>query len=55
MVLFLLLGFHSCGYANHSATRILILGDSLSAAHGLLMPVLAGKQLMAACNACPDY
>jgi acyl-CoA thioesterase-1 len=35
MVLFLLLGFHSCGYANHSATRILILGDSLSAAHNI--------------------
>jgi acyl-CoA thioesterase-1 len=35
MTLFLLLGFHSCGYANHSATNILILGDSLSAAHNI--------------------
>jgi len=31
----LLLGFHSYGYANHSATKILILGDSLSAAHNI--------------------
>ena len=31
----MLLGFHNCGYANHSATRILILGDSLSAAHNI--------------------
>ena len=35
MVLFLLLGFHTCGYANHTATSILILGDSLSAAHNI--------------------
>jgi acyl-CoA thioesterase-1 len=35
MVLFLLLGFQSSGYANQSATRILILGDSLSAAHNI--------------------
>ena len=31
----LLLGFHSYSYANHSATKILILGDSLSAAHNI--------------------
>ena len=31
----MLLGFHTCGYANHSATSILILGDSLSAAHNI--------------------
>jgi len=31
----LLLGFHNYGYANHSATNILILGDSLSAAHNI--------------------
>ncbi|MBT8434210.1 MAG: arylesterase [Gammaproteobacteria bacterium] len=35
MVLVLLLGYHSCGYANGSATRILILGDSLSAAYNI--------------------
>ena len=35
MTLFLLLGFHSYAYANHSATNILILGDSLSAAHNI--------------------
>ncbi len=29
------MGFHTCGYANHSATNILILGDSLSAAYNL--------------------
>jgi acyl-CoA thioesterase-1 len=33
--LFVLLGFHTCGYANHSAISILILGDSLSAAHNI--------------------
>lgn len=33
--LFLLLGFHSCAFANHSANSILILGDSLSAAHNM--------------------
>ena len=31
----MLLGFHACGYANHSAISILILGDSLSAAHNI--------------------
>jgi len=31
----LLLGFYSGGNANHSATNILILGDSLSAAHNI--------------------
>ena len=31
----MLLGFHACGYANHSAINILILGDSLSAAHNI--------------------
>ena len=31
----MLLGFHSYAYANHSATNILILGDSLSAAHNI--------------------
>ncbi len=31
----MLLGFHTCGYANHTATSILILGDSLSAAHNI--------------------
>jgi acyl-CoA thioesterase-1 len=35
MTLFLLLGLHSYAYANHSATNILILGDSLSAAHNI--------------------
>lgn len=35
MVLFLLLGFHCSGNANHAATRILIVGDSLSAAHDI--------------------
>ena len=30
-----MLGFHSYAYANHSATNILILGDSLSAAHNI--------------------
>ena len=35
MVLFLLLGFQSVAFADHSATRILILGDSLSAAHNI--------------------
>ncbi len=35
IVLFVLLGFHACGYANHSAISILILGDSLSAAHNI--------------------
>ena len=35
MTLLLLLGFHSYAYANHSATNILILGDSLSAAHNI--------------------
>ncbi|MCP4392598.1 MAG: arylesterase [Gammaproteobacteria bacterium] len=33
--LFFLLGFHSCAYANHSTIGILILGDSLSAAHNI--------------------
>ena len=31
----LLLGFHSYAHANHSATNILVLGDSLSAAHNI--------------------
>ncbi len=31
----MLLGFYSCAYANHSTARILILGDSLSAAHNI--------------------
>ncbi|UCH41003.1 MAG: arylesterase [Gammaproteobacteria bacterium] len=35
MFLFLLLGLHTCAYANHSAISILILGDSLSAAHNI--------------------
>ena len=35
MTLFLLLGFHSYAHANHSATNILVLGDSLSAAHNI--------------------
>lgn len=35
MVLFCVLGFHTNGYANHSAARILILGDSLSAAYNI--------------------
>jgi len=35
MTLFLLLSFHSYAYANHSAANILILGDSLSAAHNI--------------------
>ncbi|MDH3760631.1 MAG: arylesterase [Gammaproteobacteria bacterium] len=35
MFLFVLLGFHSCAYANHSSVSILILGDSLSAAHNI--------------------
>jgi acyl-CoA thioesterase-1 len=35
MVLFFLLGFHTSGYANHSAARVLILGDSLSAAYNI--------------------
>jgi len=35
MTLFLLLSFHSYAYANHSAASILILGDSLSAAHNI--------------------
>ena len=35
MVLFLLLGFHCSGNANHAAIRILIVGDSLSAAHDI--------------------
>ena len=30
-----MLGFYSCSYANHSAANILILGDSLSAAHNI--------------------
>jgi len=30
-----ILGFHSCAYANHARTDILILGDSLSAAHNM--------------------
>jgi acyl-CoA thioesterase-1 len=33
--LFVLLGYHGSGVAGHSATRILILGDSLSAAHNI--------------------
>ena len=33
--LFLLLGFHANGYANQSGANILILGDSLSAAHNI--------------------
>ncbi|MCP4877238.1 MAG: arylesterase [Gammaproteobacteria bacterium] len=33
--LFLSLGFNTCGYANHSTNSILILGDSLSAAHNI--------------------
>jgi acyl-CoA thioesterase-1 len=35
MTLLLLLGFHSYAHANHSATNILVLGDSLSAAHNI--------------------
>jgi acyl-CoA thioesterase-1 len=35
MVLFLLLGVHSAGDANHAEVKILILGDSLSAAHNI--------------------
>jgi acyl-CoA thioesterase-1 len=35
MFLFILLGFHTWGYANHSAISILILGDSLSAAYNI--------------------
>jgi acyl-CoA thioesterase-1 len=35
IVLFFLLGFHTSGYANHSAARVLILGDSLSAAYNI--------------------
>jgi acyl-CoA thioesterase-1 len=35
MFLFVLLGFHSCAYANHTTISILILGDSLSAAHNI--------------------
>jgi acyl-CoA thioesterase-1 len=35
MTLVLLLGFYSGGFANHAATNILILGDSLSAAHNI--------------------
>jgi len=35
MFLFVLLGFQTCSYANHSAISILILGDSLSAAHNI--------------------
>ncbi len=31
----MLLGFHSCAYANHTPISILILGDSLSAAHNI--------------------
>lgn len=31
----MLLGFHTGGYAHHSAINILILGDSLSAAHNI--------------------
>ncbi len=31
----MLLGFQTCSYANHSAISILILGDSLSAAHNI--------------------
>ena len=31
----MLLGFHSYAHANHSATNILVLGDSLSAAHNI--------------------
>lgn len=30
-----MLGFQTCGYANHSAINILILGDSLSAAYNI--------------------
>jgi acyl-CoA thioesterase-1 len=40
MVLIFVLGFYTSGYANHSAARILILGDSLSAAYN--MPVDKG-------------
>jgi acyl-CoA thioesterase-1 len=35
MTLLLLLDFHSYAHANHSATNILVLGDSLSAAHNI--------------------
>jgi len=31
----LLLGFHSCGFANNASARILIAGDSLSAAYNI--------------------
>jgi acyl-CoA thioesterase-1 len=40
MVLFMLLGVHSLGDAKHAEIKILILGDSLSAAHN--MPVDKG-------------
>jgi len=40
MVLFMLLGVHSAGDAKHEKIKILILGDSLSAAHN--MPVDQG-------------
>jgi acyl-CoA thioesterase-1 len=35
MVLLFLLGFHTCGNANQAAINILIVGDSLSAAHNI--------------------
>ena len=35
MFLLVMLGFHTCGFANHAAIDILILGDSLSAAHNI--------------------
>lgn len=35
MFLFLLLGIHTGGFASHADTRILILGDSLSAAYNI--------------------
>ena len=37
MVLFILLGVHSAGDAKHEEIKILILGDSLSAAHNMPM------------------
>ena len=35
MFLLVMIGFHTCGFANNAAINILILGDSLSAAHNI--------------------
>jgi acyl-CoA thioesterase-1 len=40
MILFMLLGVHSAGDAKHAEVKVLILGDSLSAAHNI--PVAQG-------------